>query len=242
MKKNRFLKVASAMIILCLMTTCAVSTTFAKYTTAGSATDEARVAKWGVELSMVGDTIFANQYEDVTNGITVEATTDVVAPGTSSSEDKAAPAVFAIKGTPEVAVNIKIEFTADKDIYLAAGTYDDETTATVTDDEFTLADNYHPLVFTLKQTADYTGTLGTPVELAKGSLADIETFLNARSTKDYSPNTVLDSTFELSWEWAFESGNDKADTYLANRMADGTSGTFNLEVGYSLTITVTQID
>ena len=41
---------------------------------------------------------------------------------------------------------------------------------------------------------------------------------------------------------AFESGNDKADTYLANRMADGTSGTFNLEVGYSLTITVTQID
>ena len=229
------------MVILCLITTCAVSTTFAKYTTAGSATDEARVAKWGVELSMAGDTIFANQYEDATNGITVKATTDVVAPGTSSSEANAAPAVFAITGTPEVAVNIKIDFTADKDIYLAAGTYDDETTATVTDDEFTLANDYHPLVFTLKQTADYTGTLGTPNVLATGSLADIEDYLNAWST-DYSPNTVLDSTFELSWEWAFESGNDQADTYLANRMADGTTGTFNLEVGYSLTITVTQID
>ena len=100
MKKNRFLKVACAMVILCLITTCAVSTTFAKYTTGGSASDEARVAKWGVKLSMVGDTIFANQYEDVTNGITVEATTDVVAPGTSSSEANAAPAVFAITGTP----------------------------------------------------------------------------------------------------------------------------------------------
>ena len=64
MKKNRFLKVACAMVILCLMTTCAVSTTFAKYTTGGSASDEARVAKWGVEVTMDADPAFANKYSN----------------------------------------------------------------------------------------------------------------------------------------------------------------------------------
>ena len=80
------LKLASAMVILCLITTCAISTTFAKYTTGGSVDDTARVAKWGVEVTMDGDPMFSNTYAGGPNGISVSATENVVAPGTSSSE------------------------------------------------------------------------------------------------------------------------------------------------------------
>ena len=34
MKKNRFIKLASGLLVLCLMTTCVIGATLAKYTTA----------------------------------------------------------------------------------------------------------------------------------------------------------------------------------------------------------------
>lgn len=237
MKKNKTLKLASGLLILCLITTCVIGTTLAKYTTGGSAQDSAQVAKWGVKISMLGDGLFANEYSDATNGLTVKSTHDVVAPGTSSDESTAAK--FSISGTPEVKVNIAIDFDMTSDVYLKAGTYADETTATDTADEFTLAADYHPIVFTLKQTKDATGALD--VTLVSGTLAEIETFLNAWS-HDYAPNTDLSSEFELSWAWAF-GGNDEADTYLGNRIAAGeTDAAYSLSVGYTLTITATQID
>ena len=54
MKKNRFIKLASGLLVLCLMTTCVIGATLAKYTTAGSGADTARVAKWGVTVSASG--------------------------------------------------------------------------------------------------------------------------------------------------------------------------------------------
>ena len=55
MKKNKFMRLASVMLMLCLITTCAISGTFAKYTTSGTATDTARVAKWGVGVEVDGE-------------------------------------------------------------------------------------------------------------------------------------------------------------------------------------------
>ena len=248
MKKNRFLKTAGALLILCLLTTCVIGTTFAKYTTGGSATDTARVAKWGVQLQMQSNTMFTNQYSSTGSAITVKSVDDasIVAPGTST--DVTSPntvATFAIKGQPEVAVDINITLTGN-DIYLAAGTYDNETTATDTADEFTLADNYYPVKFTLWQTADWHGPI-TPVALEEGTLADIATFLSNYSTStdsQYNPNTILDSTYEITWEWVYEENDDfnAADTFLGNRAADGNTGTWNLVVDYTITIEVVQID
>ena len=257
MKKNRFLKVACAMVILCLMTTCAVSTTFAKYTTGGSASDEARVAKWGVEVTMDADPAFANEYSKTTNVITVKSVDDanVVAPGTSSSE-VAGGLKFAITGKPEVKTNIDIAFTVTSDVYLKAGTYYDGTKATTEEggvksyETFVCAD-YYPVVFTLKQTK----AAGAPVDvpLAKGNLATIKAFLDAYSTGDdsiYEPNTDLGAEFELTWEWAIGT-NDAADTLLGNLAAGPLPdyvtaahipADYSLNIDYSLTITVTQID
>lgn len=130
MKKIKFVKIACAMLIMCLITTCAIGTTLAKYTTGSKASDTARVAKWGVEVSTSG-TMFGTAYQDTIvedgkNGATVQSNHNasfaqkVVAPGTKNDTG----IQIKILGTPEVAFNLsaKIEQAA-KDIFLAEGTY-----------------------------------------------------------------------------------------------------------------------
>lgn len=132
MKKNRFIKLASGLLVLCLLTTCVFGATLAKYTTAGSGADTARVAKWGVTVSASGS-LFGKQYanKDASVGsaneiyvstsdtASVSAANNVVAPGTKNTKGLN----FTVSGTPEVAYRLTIEKTTAKDIYLKAGTY-----------------------------------------------------------------------------------------------------------------------
>ena len=134
MKKNVFLKLASALLVLCLASTCAIGTTFAKYTTADKASDTARVAKWGITVAVSG-TLFGTDYasntaaDAVKDRITAATSTSVssldgkkiVAPGTKNDTG------FQVKlsGQPEVAYKITAD-TNDvtiEDIWLAANTY-----------------------------------------------------------------------------------------------------------------------
>ncbi len=242
MKKNRFFKIASGLLILCLITTCVIGTTLAKYTTGGNATDGARIAKWGVSLTVNGDEMLKNEYKSDNGTVTVKSSddTNLVAPGTKSVN----AASFSIKGTPEVATKITVTLDEAKDIVLKKGVYDDETTSD-SSDKFTLSEDYYPVKWTLKQTEDENGKKGgnDGVLIVSGTLADVKAALEAYSANaTYAPNTNLTATFELSWEWVFE-GNNKADTYLANRMAAlQTSDSYVLEVSYKLSITVEQID
>ena len=108
MKKNVMMRVASALLVAVLMTTCAISGTFAKYTTTASGSDTARVAKWGFETNSIAIDMFDGQYSNV------NAATNVVAPGTT----KTATITFApTAGTPEVAytfdVNVTVETSND---------------------------------------------------------------------------------------------------------------------------------
>jgi len=145
MKKNRMLRLASTLMILTLLTTSIIGGTFAKYTTAGSASDTARVAKWGVVInasgSLYSDAYAVSQKADdgiteignlpvawetspAANAITVSTkennTADnIVAPGTKSYGNGLS---FSISGTPEVAVKVKTTIKAE-DIYLKAGHY-----------------------------------------------------------------------------------------------------------------------
>ena len=129
MKKNVFLKLASALLVLCLASTCAIGTTFAKYTTADSASDTARVAKWGITVAVSG-TLFGTDYATTPNDSIAAATQQsvssldaakVVAPGTKNFTG------FQVKlsGQPEVAYKITAN-TNDvtiEDIWLKANTY-----------------------------------------------------------------------------------------------------------------------
>lgn len=128
MKKNRTLKLASGLLILCLITTCAISTTLAKYTTGDTASDTARVAKWGVEVSTSGS-LFAEDYHNtfvkednanmsVSSSGAIDAVANVVAPGTEN------PIGFQVRlsGQPEVDFQVTANSAnAAKDIYLTEG-------------------------------------------------------------------------------------------------------------------------
>ena len=62
MKKNKMMRLASFLLVATLLTTSMISGTFAKYVTEGSASDSARVAKWGVEVEATDDTGFKKVY------------------------------------------------------------------------------------------------------------------------------------------------------------------------------------
>ena len=55
MKKNTMMRIASVLMVAVLLSTCAISSTFAKYVSSDSATDTARIAKWGVEVTATGN-------------------------------------------------------------------------------------------------------------------------------------------------------------------------------------------
>ena len=113
MKKNKAMRLASALMVLTLLTTCVISSTFAKYTTSANGEDSARVAKWGFEAdddSIVLDDLFAKVYMSANDD-------KVIAPGTENSVDFS----FAYNTTsntiaaPEVAYTFKVEVDTNGD-------------------------------------------------------------------------------------------------------------------------------
>ena len=130
MKKNVMMRVASALLVAVLLTTCSISGTFAKYVTEDAGADQARVAKWGVELQVAG-TLYGEKYEDgVSSKPTASTNADdfsvavdahggkIVAPGTLNDNGLA----IQLNGTPEVdgLVTMTVEY---ENIYLNVGTY-----------------------------------------------------------------------------------------------------------------------
>lgn len=236
MKKNIAMRLASGLMLSCLLSTCVISGTFAKYTTSDDAKDSARVAKWGVTVTTEG-ALFSETYamdattgtDDLTDAISVKvvtAGTNVVAPGTKNEDGM----TFTLTGTPEVDVNVTVEIAID-DIMLAAGTYADPTDG---EGNFEITgDGYYPVEFTLTN-----GAGATLVDA--GTLAEVKDELE-KLGGNYDTNTNLaelnsntDGTYKLTWAWAFN-GNDAADTYLANQLPLD-------EISFEIKITVTQID
>lgn len=258
MKKSKSIRVAAGLLTLTLITSCFVGGTFAKYVTkaTGDGNDLARVAKWGVEIDAEAGDLFKKVYTTNAADIkdaegnaiqnSVEADEKVVAPGTKNDNG----GFFSLKGTPEVAVNVKINMhgkdgaeSAITDVVLPAGTYTDYTGTAET---FTINADYHPVTFTLK---DGTNVLKT------GTLAEIQTYFNGFN-KNYAPRTDLSKIFNadgtgvytLSWAWDYgnfdtDTGHDQADTYLG-QVAAGivTDANAKTSLDFVIDITVTQID
>lgn len=146
MKKNKMMRLASVLLVLTLLSTSVISGTFAKYTTQDAASDKARVAKWGVELQVVGN-LFGDAYTTagaITSGteFTVKSSTitdgvldDVVAPGTMNESGF----TFSLNGKPEVDGKIVSEVKY-QNIFLTEGTYG--VMVKVADNVVT-ADNFH---------------------------------------------------------------------------------------------------
>lgn len=232
-KKNVLMRSAGLLLVLVLVTSCFVGSTFAKYTVGGTGKDTARVAKFGVTITAEG-TMFAEEYATddrtataITNSVV--STTDaggqrdkVVAPGTKGNMSS-----ITLTGKPEVAV--RVEYKVNTFALTGWQTGDDAATT-----------EYCPLVFTVG-TASYkigdTG-IGTVDELEAAVKNAIE-----GCSQNYEANTDLSTTADVKvpsvgWEWAFEGNDDAKDTKLGDRAAADNAATVTLEIA----TTVTQID
>ena len=114
MKKNIMMRLASILLIAVLMSTCAISGTFAKYSTVTSGKASARVAKWSFD---VGETDITTQAFTFDLGMTIteigggeesDVATEndklLLAPGTQGSFD------IVLENTSEVTAQYKVVF------------------------------------------------------------------------------------------------------------------------------------
>ena len=221
MKKNTMMRIASFLLIAVLLSTSAISGTYAKYVTSETGTDTARVAKWGVKITANGET-FAKEYKThdavFTEAKSVISTDKVVAPGTNGTM-----ASMALEGTPEVAVRIS---------YVGA---------------FDISDNwvddhgiyYCPLVITVDGT-DIDGATFDSAALFEKAVNDAI----AAYSKDYPAGTNLSDlgadALAITWKWPFSTSadNDVKDTFLGDQAAEDNAATVTL----TITTTATQID
>lgn len=220
MKKNIAMRIAAFLFILTMISTCAFATTFAKYTTSRTATDEARVAKFGVTVTGVSDTtsttqnLFLTSYDGTVESS--DATTDVIAPGTNGTFTR-----FTIDGTPEVDVTVTYAATLTLSGWTVDGT------------------EYCPIVVMVGTTECKGNTmeeLKTAVEAAVASKG-----------ATYQANNAVQDTLEITWAWAFETGSTDAEK-KANNIKDTALGDWARlgndapTISLSITCTVTQID
>lgn len=234
MKKNVMMRLASVLLIAVLISTSAISGTYAKYVTTAVGSDTARVAKFGVTVAAVTD-IFKTSY-DGADTITVLSSNEenVVAPGTTGSA-----VAFTIAGSPEVDVQVAVTMGDFTRVTLPAGLYPDYTTADV-NDEYD-APLYQPVKWTLSK--DGTNVNGCEAV----GLDVIENYLTGTLSGEYDVEdgafSTINGTYNLVWEWDFDE-NDKADTVLgqiAGGVIEAPEGHEAYE-SFEFSITVTQID
>lgn len=191
MKRNKLFLLGLFVVFAAVLSLSLVSSTFAKYVTAGEAADSARVAKWGV-------TVLANSSEIQTlevggtaeNQVKLDAEMELLAPGTQLNN----LADFAITGTPEVAVNVS--YTAN---------------LVLTGWE---ADGYYcPLEITVNETTfkgtSYAtaGEFETAVETAIANLSD---------NYEVGENLADALAPQIKVVWAFTGNDDIKDTVLGD--------------------------
>lgn len=236
MKKNMMMRIASVLLIAVLMSTSAISGTYAKYVTTASGSDTARVAKWGVRIKADSNGMFTDKYEttdDTTFKGTYSVQSDpyygdkVLAPGTSGEF-----AEISITGKPEVAVAVAIV-----------------ANVSVSPNWQVLGKFYCPVTITVGTTEISGLNYDNPSEFEAAIKAALED-----QSDEYKPNTDLgpiygNNQLGLKWEWAFEGADkdggfevagqtDAKDTALGDLAADGE----NLKISIGVEITVTQID
>ncbi len=252
MKKNKMMRLASSLLVAVLLTSSVISGTFAKYVTSDSATDTARVAKWGVTVEAKGD-LFANTYFDKNNGngpdflntgtettLSVVSSDKVVAPGTENDTGL----TFTITGTPEVDVKFTVEMTGTDYVYLAqADNLPDYTTYPV--DTFNLSDAYEPIKFFIAVDGATIMEDGNPKAY---SYTGLQAYFNSDERDEaFDAGETIDTTYKITWAWDFDDNglgtNDKADTLLGNLAVTADDGiTYSTAINLGMTITVTQVD
>jgi len=225
--KNKLMRAATILMVLTLMTSCFVGSTFAKYTTSSAGTDTARVAYWGFEApaDMAID-LFDDAYStDVKSVGNVGGFTNVIAPGTAG--DHTFGFVYTNYQTDKItAPEVAYTFTVD-----ATGTCDDLIKANTN------------IIWKLDGVAAKDPSSTYADGTFDALLAAIENLSGeADGSVDYDfgelpPAFEVGDTHVVGWEWLI--GANTADD-----IRDTTMGNADIldDVSLTITITATQIN
>ena len=219
-KKNRKKAVIVALLLALIALLCFGGYTFAKYVTSDRGTGTAQVAKWGYTVDVDTSGIFGEQYKKEAGAFSTITTSDdglsvktdttgkkIVAPGTTGSM------IFSVGGKSEVRSRLYMGITPNKDVVLKIKKGEGAEIV------------YNPVKWTLKKN-------GNVVDGAQNvTLIKIADKLNHEPVSvggTYEAGTeVPETTYELSWEWAFEGTENftgitvnELDTILGQRAND----------------------
>ena len=233
MKKNVMMRIASFLLIAVLVSTSAISGTYAKYVTEATAKDTARVAAFGVQVAADFTEVFKDKYDTTDawtddDGVSVKSVYggDVVAPGTNCDAVN-----FTVTGKPEV----DVEVTYDATLTLAAWEVEGV--------------EYCPIVFTVNGT-DYSmddgyADVATFAATVEAAIEDAKMKYNAGTDLGLNASDDL----KVSWAWHFEGETeggtgpvmqtDELDTKLGNWILNGVDAA---SISLEIKCTVTQID
>ena len=235
MKKNKLFLLGLFVVFAAVLSLSLVSNTLAKYTTSESGSDTARVAKWGIVMTVTGNEVL---YDDdkSTNDVNAKVLSNTLAaPGTHQKLT-----TVALTGTPEVAYEITVNVNLNLQNWNVTG------------------GEYCPLVFNVDGTEikmggdiDSVAKLEAAVEkailkaIAGGDASTATTgtgdYLTGFTyTQSFAPNVAVPESANavaVDWTWAFEGAgvDDAKDTELGNNATPAT-------IDFKLSITVEQID
>jgi hypothetical protein len=219
MKKNVMLKIASVLMVAVLLTTCAISSTFAKYvTTGGTVQNTAQVAKWGltIEATSNDNNVFMKTYK---NGSNIVANSSgewkILAPGTKNGDKSFG---FAISGKPEVAFNLNATVDVDLSGWSIGSTYycpvefwvgGEKVTVTVEQNQSLTEETYEAAI----EAAIVAKIFGAGKSLETKNV-DVEGKPMVKYTAVYPANYDFTGEgdakigdFAVTWEWKFDPTN-----------------------------------
>ena len=204
--------------------------TLSKYVTKKTATGSATVAKWGFTVTTDESKLFGQNYKYETNNSKVTAETANLTVKASDNKNKVAPGTtgsmtFTVKGSAEVAAQIKIEMTEIKDVVLK---YKKNNVA---------GTDYAPVKWTLKKN-------DAAVKDAENvTLAVLAEKLNATTAYAAGADAIND-TYTIEWVWAFEGTDGLADADQLDTLLGWTANNTTVPTDYGYTVetgTVTEI-
>ena len=245
MKKNAMLKIAAVLLVAVLLTTCFISSTFAKYVTDGDDVKSRTgiVATWGLEIAAADDiNLFENTYYEgsTKTGTKKIAYTQVsdkylVAPGLNDSGSFG----VTINGAPEVAFEVTLDATNVKFENWTIGTNDDfycPLQITVGSTTYTAEGLTDKNTDGSTDEADFTILIQDAI--AKEVFGESVVGANGVYTKQYQPGekAFAATTISVSWKWGFTDTDggiagyqtDDNDTLLGNK------GEASVQFGYSI--------
>ncbi len=240
--KNKFMRIAAVMLMLCLVTTCAISGTFAKYTTSVDGSDTARVAYWGwnkaaaeIKLSELFTTSYDVTAADDAKTVVSVNDDNVIAPGTGNS------ATFKFQYTPNAAETANAPEVDYTFVVETTGSTTDAANAILTNPniqwKLSVAGDTG-VAYTVPSGNKALNEWGTYAEL----IANIEALDGNKTDNKYESQTLPaafdgEEVWTVSWQWIYstDATQDEADTVMGNQATLA-------EVTVAIKITATQLD